>query len=82
MDERSLAEINQLIINYTYFINQFEDAFQFLQTLPRTNGKDQNGEDGQSLLRKFVTFFKLGPKNYFGGRVLIAESSVTTEGKT
>ena len=40
------------------------------------------GEDGQTLLRKFVTFFKLGPKNYFGGRVLIAESSVTTEGKT
>ena len=33
------------------------------------------------MLRKFYTFFNLGPKNYFGGRVLIAESSVTTEGK-
>lgn len=32
-------------------------------------------------MRKFYTFFDLGPKTYFGGRVLIAESSVTTEGK-
>jgi len=38
-------------------------------------------EDNQTLRRKFFTFFKLGPKCYFGGRVLIAESSITTEGK-
>ena len=37
--------------------------------------------DGQTMLRRFETFFRLGPKNYFGGRVLIAESSVTTDGK-
>ena len=33
------------------------------------------------MLRKFYTFYTLGPKSYFGGRVLVAESSVTTEGK-
>ena len=33
------------------------------------------------MLKRFHTFFNLGPKTYFGGRVLIAESSVTTEGK-
>ena len=33
------------------------------------------------MLQKFYTFFDLGPRTYFGGRVLIAESSVTTEGK-
>ena len=37
--------------------------------------------DNKPMLRKFYTFFNLGPKSYFGGRVLVAESSVTTEGK-
>ena len=37
--------------------------------------------DHNTVLRRFVTYFDLGPKNYFGGRVLISESSVTTEGK-
>ena len=43
--------------------------------------KQQPLKDNKPMLRKFYTFFNLGPKNYFGGRVLIAESSVTTEGK-
>ena len=33
------------------------------------------------MLKKFYSFFNLGPRTYFGGRVLIAESSVTTDGK-
>ena len=45
---------------------------------------DSNDEpfgNGQTLLQKFYTFFNLGPRTYFGGRVLISESSVTTDGK-
>ena len=53
----------------------FRDRFEVL------NEDDQPFQNGKTLLQKFVTFFDLGPKTYFGGRVLIAESSVTTEGK-
>ena len=38
-------------------------------------------EDNQTALRKFLKFYRIGPKEFFGGRVLIAESSVTTDGK-
>jgi len=53
----------------------FSDRFEVL---------DEQGvpfENGQTLLKKFFKFFDLGPRTYFGGRVLIAESSVTTDGK-
>mmetsp|Transcript_25404 Transcript_25404/g.33969 ORF Transcript_25404/g.33969 Transcript_25404/m.33969 type:complete len:158 (+) Transcript_25404:222-695(+) len=53
----------------------FRDRFEVL------NEDDKPFKNGQTLLKKFVTYFDLGPKTYFGGRVLIAESSVTTEGK-
>ena len=33
-------------------------------------------ENNETHLRKFQTFFQLGPKSYFGGRVLIAQSTV------
>ena len=37
--------------------------------------------DYQTAVREFLTFFKLREREHFGGRVLIAESSVTNEGK-
>ena len=37
--------------------------------------------DNDTAMRKFLTFFKLQEKEHFGGRVLIAESSITNEGK-
>lgn len=53
----------------------FADKFVVLDD----NLKTLSGK--RTYLRKFLPFFKLGPKNYFGGRVLIAESSITTDGK-
>ena len=37
--------------------------------------------DNQAALREFLPFFKLAEKEHFGGRVLVAESTVTNEGK-
>ena len=37
--------------------------------------------ENQTAVREFLTFFKLREREHFGGRVLIAESSITNEGK-
>ena len=37
--------------------------------------------DNQAGLREFLPFFNLATREHFGGRVLIAESTVTNEGK-
>ena len=37
--------------------------------------------DNETAVQKFLTFFHLAEKDYFGGRVLIAESNITQEGR-
>ena len=85
MDSEQVAQYRRIKKNIrekVYLESKFQERKRyFRRTFEVVDEEQEPFENEQTMLKKFNTFFNLGPKTYFGGRVLIAESSVTTEGK-